>query len=73
MITLLLTLFAMFIDDVDHKALQVLFDEYDTDKDGKIAVKDLEAMLVKLGVAPMTDVKKRGSASADIPRENTQA
>ncbi len=60
----------MNIDDVDRKALQILFDEHDGDKDGKIAVNELEAMLVKLGVAPMVDVKKRGSASADMPREN---
>jgi hypothetical protein len=34
-------------------------------KDGRIDIKEVEAMLVKLGVAPMIDPMKKGSASLD--------
>lgn len=51
--------------NVDQTALQELFAEYDKDKDGAINISELESMLVKLGVAPMVDPSKRGSASLD--------
>jgi len=57
------------IDNVDESALDALFKEYDTDKDGKLGIKDLEALLEKLGVAPMVDPMKRGSASSDMVRD----
>lgn len=37
------------IDNVDKSAMQVLFDEFDVDKDGKITVNQLEQLLDKLG------------------------
>lgn len=52
-------------DDVDQTKLQELFNEYDGNKDGKLEIKEVEAMLVKLGVAPMIDPLNRGSASTD--------
>lgn len=58
-----------FLDNVDSKALQDLFKQYDIDNDGKIALDEVEDMLVKLGVAPMKDpFKGRGSASNDKQR-----
>jgi hypothetical protein len=54
--------------NVDKEALQCLFNDYDTDKDGSISVDELEALLVKLGVAPMVDPSKRGSASTDTTK-----
>jgi len=54
--------------NVDKVALQQLFDEYDRDKTGTITITELENMLVTLGVAPMLDPLKRGSASSDKPR-----
>lgn len=51
-------------------ALQALFNEYDLDRDGSIKLEELEAMLVKLGVAPMVDPTKRGSASNDRVSES---
>ena len=50
---------------MDQVKLQELFNEYDGNKDGKLEIKELEALLVKLGVAPMVDPLKRGSASTD--------
>lgn len=57
-----------FADNVDKSALQSLFNEYDGDKDGSINVDELEALLVKLGVAPLVDPAKRGSASKDTTK-----
>jgi isocitrate dehydrogenase len=51
--------------NVDTVKLKALFDEYDVDRDGSINLNELEAMLVKLGVAPLVDPLKRGSASSD--------
>lgn len=51
--------------DVDQTKLRELFNEYDGNKDGKLEIKEVEAMLVKLGVAPMIDPLNRGSASTD--------
>eukprot|EP01039_Chlorochromonas_danica_P014513 gene14513-16958_t len=51
--------------NVDKSALRALFNDFDTNKDGAITVEELEALLVKLGVAPLVDVTKRGSASND--------
>jgi Ca2+-binding EF-hand superfamily protein len=65
--------FFYFSDNVDKTALQALFDEYDTDRNGFINVNELEQMLVKIGVAPMLDPLKRGSASADRQRDSTAA
>jgi Ca2+-binding EF-hand superfamily protein len=48
--------------------LNELFNEYDSDKDGSIGVAELEKMLVELGVAPMKDPSKVGSASSDKPK-----
>lgn len=55
--------------NVDETAMEKLFKEYDTDKDGKIGLKEFETLLVNLGVAPMIDPLKRGSASSDKSRE----
>ena len=52
-------------DNVDKSALQVLFNDYDTDRDGFITANQLEQMLVKLGVAPLVDPQKRPNASVD--------
>ncbi len=65
--------YLFLIDNVDKAALQVLFNEYDVDRDGYITAGELEQMLVKLGVAPMIDPLKRGSASADRQRDSTAA
>ncbi len=54
-------------DDVDREALSKLFSEYDGDKKGTITIDELELMLAKLGVAPMTDPNKRASASSEKP------
>lgn len=54
-------------------ALQTLFNDYDTNKDGSISVEELEAMLVKLGVAPLVDPSKRGSASKDRASTSEEA
>lgn len=51
--------------NIDTVKLKALFDECDIDRDGSINLKELEAMLVKLGVAPLVDPLKRGSASSD--------
>lgn len=51
--------------NVDKSALQLLFNDYDTDCDGFITVNQLEQMLVKLGVAPLVDPLKRPNASVD--------
>jgi len=48
--------------EVDKDALQELFNEFDTDKSGTITIKELEAMLIKLGVAPLADPLKPTSA-----------
>lgn len=53
--------FVLFLDNVDKKALQCLFDEYDVNKDGFISVDELENMLVKWGIAPMADPLKKVS------------
>jgi len=54
--------------NVDKEALRAMFQEYDTNKNGTIGLDELETMLAKLGVAPMLDPSKRGSASSDKPR-----
>lgn len=51
--------------NVDRKALEVIFNEFDTDKTGNISIEELEVLLVKLGVAPLSDVTKVSSASSD--------
>mmetsp|Transcript_21720 Transcript_21720/g.21880 ORF Transcript_21720/g.21880 Transcript_21720/m.21880 type:complete len:536 (+) Transcript_21720:61-1668(+) len=51
--------------NVDKDALASMFQEYDQNNDGSIGLDDLEKMLAKLGVAPMLDPMKRGSASSD--------
>jgi Ca2+-binding EF-hand superfamily protein len=62
--------FLLLTDNIDRDKLQCLFDEYDGDKDGVITVAELEKMLVTLGVAPLKEMSKRGSASSDkSPKE----
>ena len=51
--------------NVDKSRLKELFTEFDKNKNGAITLDELETMLVKLGVAPMADPMKRGSASSD--------
>jgi len=48
--------------EVDQDALRELFNEFDTDKSGTITINELEAMLIKLGVAPLADPLKPTSA-----------
>lgn len=52
--------------NVDRSVLEKLFAEYDTENKGSIGVDALEDMLAKLGVAPMKDPLRRGSASLDV-------
>lgn len=49
--------------NVDREALRCMFLEYDTNNSGAITIDQLEAMLVKLGVAPMKDPLKKRTAS----------
>lgn len=56
--------------NVDKETLQRLFAEYDTEKKGSISIDGLENLLATIGVAPMSDPLKRGSASKDKPTEN---
>ncbi len=51
--------------DVDRTALQNLFNEFDKNKNGTLNIDELEEMLATLGIAPMKDPAKRGSASSD--------
>jgi isocitrate dehydrogenase len=51
--------------NVDRNALEELFAEFDKDKNGSISMDELEAMLIKLAVAPVKDAQKIGSASSD--------
>ena len=46
-------------------ALQELFSEYDSNRDGSITVSELEKLLVDLGVAPLKNMSKLSSASSD--------
>ena len=55
--------------NVDRDALKKLFNDYDKDKNGSIGLDELEHMLASLGVAPMKDPTKRGSASKDKVKE----
>ena len=57
--------------NVDRSKLKEMFAEYDSDKSGTLTFDELETMLVKLGVAPMADPEKRGSASSDKARNQT--
>lgn len=64
----------LHIDNIDREKLQCLFDEFDIDRDGSINVNELEKLLVKLGVAPLTEMSKRSSASIDkSPKEAPEA
>ncbi len=66
----LLLLLLVVADNIDRVKLQSLFDDHDLDKDGNISVAELEKLLVKLGVAPLTEMSKRSSASSDkSPKE----
>ena len=56
--------------NVDKEALQQIFSKYDTDGSGKIDINELEEMLVAMGLAPMSDPSKRGSASSDKAKED---
>ncbi len=55
--------------NVDKAALKQIFDKYDADGSGKIDINELEEMLVAMGLAPMTDPDKRGSASSDKTKD----
>lgn len=44
-----------------------MFQEYDKEKKGAIGLEELELMLINMGVAPLKDPLKRGSASIDKP------
>lgn len=52
--------------DVDKAVINDLFAEFGGDK-GHLDMTDLEAVLVKFGVAPMKDPSKKSSASKDKP------
>jgi Ca2+-binding EF-hand superfamily protein len=54
-------------DQVDREALASLFKEYDSGS-GSVTLDGLESMLAKLGVAPLKDPLKRGSASIDTEK-----
>lgn len=51
--------------NVDRDALRKIVDDFDEDRDGRLTVAEVEKMLVQLGVAPLKDPQKRGSASVD--------
>ena len=55
--------------NVDRETLQKLFAEYDTDKKGAISIDGLENLLATIGVAPMADPLKRGSAKEKKDKE----
>lgn len=56
---------ALHTDNIDRVALQELFSEYDSNRDGSITVSELEKLLVDLGVAPLKEMSKLSSASSD--------
>ena len=58
--------------NVDKDALKELFSKYDKDGDGTISIDELEVLLANMGVAPLKDPTKRGSASIDIAREKRE-
>jgi hypothetical protein len=59
--------------NVDKAALKELFSKYDKDNDGTISITELEHLLSNMGVAPLLDPTKRGSASSDINRQKEEA
>ena len=54
--------------NVDRTTLEKLFKEYDKDNKGAITIDGLENLLSTIGVAPMADPFKRGSASKDVQK-----
>eukprot|EP00755_Sulcionema_specki_P005935 Sspe_Gene.5055::Locus_1660_Transcript_1_1_Confidence_1.000_Length_1771::g.5055::m.5055 len=50
---------------VDSSAVKNMFDQYDLNGDGTIDAEEFEAMLVKLGVAPLLNVKAREQAAGE--------
>ena len=46
------------LPEVDHSAVQEMFNQYDLDGNGTIDVEEFEQMLDKLGVAPLREEKK---------------
>ena len=46
-----------------------MFEQFDTDKSGTITLNEFEALLAKIGVAPLKDPMKRGSASTDKSKD----
>eukprot|EP00559_Dactyliosolen_fragilissimus_P000425 CAMPEP_0184858820 /NCGR_PEP_ID=MMETSP0580-20130426/3847_1 /TAXON_ID=1118495 /ORGANISM="Dactyliosolen fragilissimus" /LENGTH=466 /DNA_ID=CAMNT_0027355131 /DNA_START=326 /DNA_END=1726 /DNA_ORIENTATION=- len=44
--------FSIQLDNVDMKAMRLLFDKYDSNGSGKLDFKEFTGMLVKMGVAP---------------------
>jgi len=59
--------------NVDKAALKELFSKYDKDNDGTISISELEHLLSNMGVAPLLDPSKRGSASSDVNRQKEEA
>ena len=54
--------------NVDKEAIKQMFDQYDTDKSGTITLDEFEGLLNKIGVAPLKNPMKRGSASKDAEK-----
>lgn len=52
--------------DVDQDAVMALFNKYDENGDGRISLDEFEAMLVKMGVAPM---KQKHAKTPDVTLE----
>ena len=55
--------------NVDSTAVKEMFEQFDTDKSGTITLNEFEALLAKIGVAPLKDPMKRSSASTDKIKE----
>jgi hypothetical protein len=51
---------------VDENAVQEMFNQYDTDGNGAIDLKEFTEFMVKMGVAPMRDAGKKEGKESDV-------
>ncbi|GMH73729.1 hypothetical protein TrRE_jg8520 [Triparma retinervis] len=51
---------------VDEDAVQEMFNQYDTDGNGAIDLKEFTEFMVKMGVAPMKDAKNKEGKESDV-------
>jgi isocitrate dehydrogenase len=52
--------------DIDHEAVNLLFNKYDTNKDGVINFEEFTRMLVKMNMAPKRGEKKGADKEPDV-------